>query len=174
MSMLSKHNSKRGVALVGVMMFCSVIVIMVGILVFNTKSKKETHTFQYDTTQALMAANAAIQLAVYKYRVLPSEYYRIYEMEISERATGVADPNIEEAKRLWLADLTTEPAEDGSIPDGANKIKTFFDQHTVNSRHSFAVTGFDLVSSENEGYQQDYIELKPGENVTIPAKILKS
>ena len=75
MIVIMKYNkkNKRGIAIVSVIMLCTVLITMLSFLFYNTRTKKSTQEFQYDTTRALMAANAAVELAVYKYRVLSSE-----------------------------------------------------------------------------------------------------
>ncbi|HMM60293.1 MAG TPA: hypothetical protein PKC25_09190, partial [Candidatus Rifleibacterium sp.] len=56
-------NPRKGVALAMVMVFCIAILGLVTVLVFNTRSHKGSHTYQHDTSRALMAATAAMQLA---------------------------------------------------------------------------------------------------------------
>ena len=82
----NRINNRRGVAIVSVIIFCTVLVTMLSFLFINTKTKKSSQEFQYDTTRALMAANTAVQLAIYKYRVLSSDYYKINELELKLRA----------------------------------------------------------------------------------------
>lgn len=153
-----KHN-KQGIALVSVMLLCTAIVTMLSVLAYNSKTKKATQTFHYETTKALLAANAAIQIATYKYRALPSEYYKIQEMEIQQRISGVSNPKLAEAKQVWLSDLNSESAEIGLIKETMNSFCIVNDPKAV-ATITFAVDSFDLVSSEETGYTQDYIRIK--------------
>lgn len=151
--------NKRGVALVSVMLLCTAIVTMLSVLAYNSKTKKATQTFHYETTKALMAANAAIQLATYKYRALPSEYYKIQEMEIQQRISRTNDPNLAQAKQVWLSDLNSESEAVGPIKSAMNSFCIVNDPKLV-ATITFAVDSFDLVSSEDTGYTQDYIRIK--------------
>ena len=109
-------KGKRGIALVGVILFCTVLITMLSLLYYNTRSKRGSQEFQYDTTRALMAANTAVQLAIYKYRVLSSEYYKINDIELDLRSKNQSLDSEEllYGKNTWLGDLCTksDPASD--------------------------------------------------------------
>lgn len=154
-----KSLNKRGVALVSVMLLCTAIVTMLSVLAYNSKTKKATQTFHYETTKALMAANAAIQLGSYKYRTLVSEYYKIHEMELQQRISGINNPNLAKAKQIWLSDLNSESEEARPIKEAMNSFCTVNDPKGI-ATISFAVDSFDLVSYDQDGYGQDYIRIK--------------
>lgn len=166
MKTLNRRTIKnRGVALVGVILLCASLLAMLGLLYSNTKSKRHTQAFQDATTRALMVANAVTQLAAYKFRVLPSEYYAILELERQEKTTtdsiklNKLRKSIKEAKTLWLKDFSPKTS------DTAKAIKKEFDNHskTSDSRvegHDFGVDSFELISQENNGYLKDYIRIK--------------
>ena len=155
-----RFKRKNGIALVSVMIVCTVIIIMLGILYSNTRSKSHTQKYQYDSTRALLAANAAIQLAVYKFRALPAEYYKIYQKELDSgfKPDSVTLEKINKAKEVWLSDLNT--LQNG---DTATKIKTEFDNHAkldgIMAEHDFCVASFTLISLEDDGYKKDYIKI---------------
>ena len=164
-------NNKRGVAIVSVVLLCSVLISMLSILFYNTRNKKNTQEFQYDTTRALMAANAAVQLAVYKYRVLSSEYYKINEIELDLRIQklDLNSPKLNKYKEIWLSDLQTKSSPDDSTEDGNNgynstatTIKKTFQEYAneKGKNFDFGVSSFDLVSLEKNGYTKDYIKIK--------------
>ena len=171
-------RKRRGVALVSVILLCTVLVCMIGFLYYNTRSKKASYNFQYDTTRALMAANAAVQIAVYKYRVLPSEYYKINELEVKIKlANEVGDASafgsitisindlkakLAKAKEIWLSDLTTKPKENSTEINRrtALRIKEYYEKFAKDKEFEFGVDSFDLVSYDNDGYTKDYIKIK--------------
>jgi Tfp pilus assembly protein PilX len=152
---------KRGIALAVVLVFCTALLGFITILLMNTKHQKGSHAKQYEQTRALMAARSAMQLAVYKFRVLVSEFYRIHEIEKQLRLSG-GDPGIQAKlnafSNVWLADMDT--ATTGSP---AEKIKNRLDAvDTVNisGGHSFKVEEFRLVTKQNEGYIKDYVKIR--------------
>ncbi len=151
------QQSRKGVALAVVMVFCVAILGLVTVLVFNTRSHKGSHAYQHDASRALMAATAAMQLAIYKYRVLPSEYYKIHALEMKKNK-GTADAavigELNARKAAWLADFQSDNA--GSP---AAKIKAEIDQST-RGNHSFGVEEFSLVSKTAQGYTRDYLKIR--------------
>ncbi len=150
-------STRKGVALAVVMVFCIAILGLVTILVFNTRSHRGSHTYQHDASRALMAATAAMQLAIYKYRVLPSEYYKIHTLETLKNK-GTADAAAVNAlntlKTAWMADFQSDNA--GSP---AARIKSEIDQST-SGNHSFGVEEFSLVSKAAQGYTRDYLKIR--------------
>jgi len=146
-------KARRGVAIAVVLVFCTAILTLLGILLMNTRQQRGTFSKQYEQTRALMAARSAVQLAIYKYRVLPSEYYRIHQQSLAVKGGG--DPtefNI--TRMIWLHDLQTEHA---NTP--AARIKQHLE--TGNSGvFDFGVEEFDLVSSTLQGYNQDYLRVR--------------
>ena len=166
----NRINNRRGVAIVSVIIFCTVLVTMLSFLFINTKTKKSSQEFQYDTTRALMAANTAVQLAIYKYRVLSSDYYKINELELKLRAKkkDLNDPELVNCKYIWLRDLCTKVKPDINSESGENpynttasKIKRNFDHFSEEGEnYNFGVSSFELVSLEKNGYTKDYIKIK--------------
>lgn len=150
-------NSRKGVALAVIMVFCIAILGLVTVLVFNTRSHRGSHTYQQDASRSLMAATAAMQLAIYKYRVLPSEYYKIHALEM-QKNKGTADAAAINAlnilKTAWMADFQSDNA--GSP---AARIKAKIDQST-GGNHSFGVEEFSLVSKTAQGYTRDYLKIR--------------
>ena len=165
----SNIKNKRGIAIVSVIMLCTVLITMLSFLFYNTRIKRNTQEFQYDTTRALIAANTAMQLAIYKYRVLSSEYYRINDLEIDLRSRNQSldAPDLVKGKTIWLSDLHTKQSFD-SVDNEANeynstavKIKQYFnDFASENKEYDFGVSSFELVSLEKNGYTKDYIKIK--------------
>lgn len=170
MNIYQLHNKRKGVALAVVMVFCIAVLGLVSVLVFNTRAQRGSHSSQYDATRALMAATAAVQLAIYKYRVLPSEYYKIHQLEVLKRssaadAAAIADLNA--VKAAWLADFQSETP--GSP---AAKIKNELDANT-GANHSFGVEEFSLVSRTATGYTRDYLKIRAWGAIADTRKVLE-
>lgn len=158
--MKSLKQSRKGIAIAVVLVFCVSILGLVTILVTNTRFNKGSHVSQYEQTRALMAAKSATQLAIYKYRVLPSEFYRIHEAEKASRLNP-GDPALS-AKlsafvEAWMRDLDSDQSD-----SPAAKIKQELDSVdniVVKGEHSFKVEEFRLVSRKNKGYVRDFIKI---------------
>lgn len=164
------RNNRRGVALAVVMIFCLAILGLVTVLVFNTRSHKGSHAYQYDASRSLMAATAATQLAIYKYRVLPSEYYKIHTLDTAVRK-GTADAAtvawLTALKTAWMADFQSDTPN-----SPAEKIKTELDNSTGIS-HSFGVEEFSIVSKAGSGYAKDYLKIRAWGAASGTRKVLE-
>ncbi len=150
-------TKKRGVALAMVLIFCTAVLGLVGVLVVNTRSKRDSHSVQSDSTRALMAATAAVQLAIYKYRVLPSEFYKIHNLEADLR-NGLADVaaanRLKELKASWMADFQS---------DNKDSPASIIIEHlnaSTGATHSFGVEEFTVVSKSSSGYTQDFLKVR--------------
>ncbi|MDN5279695.1 MAG: hypothetical protein PWR01_3660 [Clostridiales bacterium] len=161
------HQQKRGVAIAVVLVFCVAILGLVTVLVMNTRHHKGSHSVQYDQTRALMAARAAMQLAIYKFRVLPSEFYKIHELEKALKMNPT-DPvllaKLKEFNKIWVTDFDSEVAD-----SPAAKIKHYMNSADNKGRavdapkdtgYKFRVEEFRLVSRKNKGYVKDYIKIR--------------
>jgi len=165
-----QQNSKKGMAIVIVLVFCIAILGFLTVLLFNTRSQRGTHESQYDQVRALMAARSATQMAIYKYRVLPSEFYKIHKLELQVRSgiSSAADVAVlNQAKTFWLEDLTTEFAGSPAI-----RVKTQLDA-AGGGNHQFAVEEFGLVSRTNQGYIKDYLKIRAWGSFNGTRKIIE-
>ena len=163
-------NNRRGIAIAVVLMFCTAILGLVTVLVFNTRSHRGSHTYQYDTSRALMAATAAMQLAIYKYRVLPSDYYKIHTVEAAVRksaADAAATAELSALKTAWMADFQSDN-QDGP----AAKIKLQLD-NSAGISHSFGVEEFSIVSKTGSGYDKDYLKIRAWGSAGSTRKVLE-
>lgn len=152
MNILPRKN-RKGIAIAVVLIFCTAILGLITVLVINTKAHRGSHSSQYDDTRALMAARSAIQLAIYKYRVLPAEYYKIH-------SNGAL-------KQGWLADMQTETAD-----SPAAKIKLALD-NGMQASHDFGVEEFALVSRQDSGYTKDYLKIRAWGTASDSRKLLE-
>jgi hypothetical protein len=160
MSINKLNKNKQGVAIAVVLVFCTGILGLVTVLVMNTSFHKGSHVQQFEQSRALMAAKSAMQLAIYKFRVLPSEFYKIQEIENQLKDNpGDADliAALNHYTTIWKADLNSE------VPDSpAETIAAFLDtvdQTGPDRKHSFVVEEFKLVSKKDKGYVKDYLKI---------------
>lgn len=149
-------NRRKGVAIVAVLAFSVAILGLLTVLAMNTRSQRLSHSLHFEDSQALLAAKSATQLALYKFRVLPREYYRIHEMEIMFRTGELTDSamidRLNKSRLIWLNDLQSNM--DGSP---AARIKAALDA-SMGAEHAFGVTEVTLVSSR--GYTVDYLRIR--------------
>ncbi|GAB4267063.1 MAG: hypothetical protein Kow0029_01290 [Candidatus Rifleibacteriota bacterium] len=153
-------KKKNGVAIAVVLVFCVAVLGLVTILVFNTRQHKGSFDLHYDQTRALMAAQAAMQLAIYKYRVLPSEFYKLHELQKAS-AKNPGDPVLK-AKADGYRDIWMQDFDAGSPGTPAAKIKENLDSvdNQPNATHEFRVEDFKLVSITQRGYIKDFIKIR--------------
>ena len=171
---MKQLNRKKGIALAVVLVFCTALLGFITILLMNTRHQKGSHAKQYEQTRALMAARSAMQLAVYKFRVLTSEFYKIHEIEKQLRLSG-GDPGIQAKldafNNIWLADMATDAA--GSPAEKIKNSLDAVDTLNITGGHSFKVEEFKLVTKQNEGYIKDYLKIRVSGTYGNSEKILE-
>lgn len=163
-------RNRKGIAIAVVLLFCTAILGLVTVLVFNTRSHKGSNSYQYDSSRALMAATAAMQLAIYKYRVLPSDYYKIHTFEVAVRKTpgdAAAAATLATLKNAWTADFQSDTKD-----SPAEKIKLHLD-NTTGISHSFGVEEFSIVSKAGTGYAKDYLKIRAWGKAGDSRKVLE-
>lgn len=168
--MIKPVKENQGVAIVVVLVFCMAVLGFLTVLFMNTRAQRGTQESQYDQTRALLAAKAAAQLAIYKYRVLPSEFYKIHQLELAVRSgTAPADAGVtlNSVKGSWLEDFDTQV---GGSP--ASIIKNQLDQ-SAGGDHNFAVEEFALVSREQRGYIKDYLKIRTWGSFGLSRKVIE-
>jgi hypothetical protein len=155
-------NRRKGVAIAVVLVFCTAILGLLTVLMMNSRHQRGSHSMQYDQTRALMAARSGIQLAIYKYRVLPSEYYRIHQMAMDIKNGGGNPAEFNATREMWLRDFRSE-----SPDTPAARIKAHLDAGVSilpgdppAGSYEFAVEEFDLISRSLAGYTQDYLRVR--------------
>ena len=85
---------------------------LVSVMLFSTRAQKGTHDLLVDQAQALAIARGMMQIAVYKFRMLPAEFFRIQSADPAHR------PVFEGA---WMADFNPEIAD-----SPASRLKSSF------------------------------------------------
>ncbi len=158
--MIPVKKNRKGIALAGVLGFCIAILAFAAVMHFNMKTKTHTQKRHYEDARALWAATSAIQLALYKYRVLPAEYYYIQELEYKKRRQEASPQELDllkDAKKVWLEDLNS--LSEGSV---AAIICANLDAITKAEEGSYAfqIQKFDLVSNEDYGYVKDFLRVR--------------
>jgi hypothetical protein len=91
-----------------------------------------------------MAAKSAGQLALYKFRVLPSEFYRLKKNGPKDEVYG----------KYWFADFN--PNINGSPAQVILRNLRRADA----ANYDFGVSDFSLVSRMDQGYKRDYIRIR--------------
>ncbi len=174
MSIKNLNKQNQGVAIVVVLVFCTGILGLVTVLVMNTSFHRGSHEQQFEQSRALMAAKSAMQLAIYKFRVLPSEFYKIQEIENllkDNPADSALMARLNSHKAIWKADLNSE------VPDSpAQTIAAFLntvDQTGPDRRHSFVIEEFKLVSKKDKGYVKDYLKIRATGQFADTRKVLE-
>jgi hypothetical protein len=149
-------NKKKGMALPVVVVLCMIFLGFATILVINSKSQRGNHSGQLEKTRAIMAAKAALQVAIYKFRVLPTEFYKIHELKMKALKDPSELPRANKAYSVWVSDFDT------SIKDSpANKMKKTLDSMLPDDlSYDFGVEEFRLASSDGKGYEKDFIQIK--------------
>jgi type II secretory pathway pseudopilin PulG len=174
MNRIRFKNKKSGIAIAVVLVFCTAILGLATILVMNTKHQTASHSMQYEQTRALMAAQSGMQLAIYKYRVLPSEFYKIYELERKLRNNpGDSDLSKElaEYESIWLQDLDSENKNSPAAAIAA--YLDTVDQAVASGTHGFTVEECKLASRVKDGYNKDYIKIRVTGRFANTTKVLE-
>jgi type II secretory pathway pseudopilin PulG len=136
---------RQGVALVVVLVFCVVLLLSVGVLFFQTRSQRGVHENLQQQMRALTAARGILQLAVYKFRVLPTDFYRV--------AIPPAPPG-SPLRDAWMNDF--DPDVPGSL------AKELGDAYRLADGCSYRVgiERFELVDREEFGYRKDFVLIR--------------
>ncbi len=150
------RNNKKGMALPIVVILCTIFLGFSSVLIINSRSQRGNHSEQLDKTRAIMAARAGLQIAIYKFRVLPTDFYKIHKkrMEALLNPAKLAEAN--KAYSIWVGDFDT--SIDGSP---ANKMKKTLDSMLPDDlSYDFGIEEFRLASSDGKGYVKDFIQIK--------------
>lgn len=144
--------NRRGQAIVLVLILSVAFVSLIGVLFFFSGAQRNTHGQIARQTKALLAANAVVQLAVYKYRVLTRDFYR-FQAAVRDPATG--PPNAPLVISTWMADLSS------SRPGVAASLALRLDELDAGvGTYAMEVTKFDLVTRTDSGYRQDFLRIE--------------
>ena len=154
-----KYANKRGVAVILVLMVSAALLALITVLVFNTRNQKSDFEFDYDRTKASLAAKAALQLAIYKFRVLPTEFYKIHELALKagSSSSGSATQNsFKKSLNIWLSDL--QSATPGAP---SQKILSYLNgNNEASGKFSFGIDEFRIVSQGDKSYVRDYVKIR--------------
>jgi len=155
--------NNRGMALITVMVICVTLISFAGILFFQISSQNHTQPKTILQTKAMMAARGALQMAIYKFRVLPNEFY--YAAANSDTAVNAsADTRIFDA---WLEDLNST-TDDSSAKKLADSLKT-----ADGMDYQLGIEEFRLISKKDQGYYQDFVSIKAWGNCEGERRVLQ-
>ncbi|MBI3038605.1 hypothetical protein HYY75_06065 [bacterium] len=139
-------NCKNGFALVSVLLLCMILMIFITTLFFKTGSQKGTHGILLEQTKALHLARGVMQLALYKFKVLPTEFYRLENVKKSGSDTVFLNS--------WMADF--DPAVATSP---IRRILTQVpDINLLN--YTSGVNDFSIQAQEDLGYKKDFLRIR--------------
>ncbi len=144
------NTRRKGMAIPLILGISMALIIFVGVMFFNTRQQRGTHERLENQTKALMAARTAMQLAKYKLRVLPREFFTIGNRQFKATQPAIATA----AMLVWLADLRTDGPDFPLNP--AKKIRGSFPE---SGEYRFGIDRFELLSQREEGYKQDYVAI---------------
>ncbi|HOT27271.1 MAG TPA: hypothetical protein PLU72_03710 [Candidatus Ozemobacteraceae bacterium] len=140
---------RHGFALFSVLLAAVIIFVLAATLYFNTCSQTAVHTRLAEQTKALMAAKGAMQLAQYKFRMLPSEFY------ILEHIHRTGSPNdIARHTAAWMDDF--DPARPNSPAARLSASLNAVESGT----YQLGVATFTLVTRTGKGYTKDFLRIE--------------
>lgn len=140
---------RRGFALFSVLLAGVIFFVLAATLYFNTRSQTATHSRLAEQTKALMAARGAMQLAQYKFRMLPSEFYALEYI----RRTG-SPAQIGSHTSAWMNDF--DPARADSPAARLSSSLNAVDSGT----YQLGVATFTLVTRTGKGYMKDFLRIE--------------
>ncbi|HNW36711.1 MAG TPA: hypothetical protein PKM25_17365 [Candidatus Ozemobacteraceae bacterium] len=149
MKAIFRKRSESGFALFSVLIVSVIIFILAATLYFNTRSQTTTHSRLAEQTKALLAARAAMQLAQYKFRMLPSEFYTVE----SKRRTG-SPAEVASFSSAWMRDF--DPNEKDSP---AAKLSRSLGTGDGNA-YQLGIASFSLVTRAGKGYTRDFLRIE--------------
>lgn len=147
--MRKRMTPRHGFALFSVLLAAVIIFVLAATLYFNTRSQTAVHTRLAEQTKALMAAKGAMQLAQYKFRMLPSEFY------ILEHIHRTGSPNdIARHTAAWMDDF--DPARPNSPAARLSASLNAVESGT----YQLGVATFTLVTRTGKGYTKDFLRIE--------------
>jgi len=153
---VNKPNKRSGMAIVTVLILSMALLIFVSTLLTRTGHQRATHGLIVDQAKAIMAARAAMQLALYKLRVLPTEFYQ-YDVQQKAYEINPSDPPASYSlySDVWLKDLISTNKD-----SPAEKIAKTLNQVDVTGVYEIGVNKFRLISKTDRGYVKDYVQIE--------------
>jgi hypothetical protein len=136
---------RHGMALVVVLIFCIVLLMSVGVLFFQTRTQRGVHGDLVQQMRALTAARGMLQFAIYKFRVLPTEFYRF-----ALPPAPVGSP----IRTAWMSDF--DPDDPNSL---AARLADSY-RATDGCLYRVGIDRFELVDREEFGYRKDFVLIR--------------
>ncbi|NLI77169.1 MAG: hypothetical protein GX442_12100 [Candidatus Riflebacteria bacterium] len=140
---------RRGFALAMVLVLAVGLLVFVSVLFFRTRVQKDTHSLLLAQSRALLAARGIMQMALYKFRVLPTEFYQVASL------TRLVPETVDDPVRSgWLAEMQS-PAGGPIAQKLADSLKA-----SDGKDYAMGISRFELVTREAEGYRKDFIRIE--------------
>lgn len=134
---------RKGFAMVLVLLLSMVLLMLIASLFFRSNQQKVTFPYNHDQTKALFVAKGLLQLALYKVKVLPADFYKAYIAALAGN---------KEMYNQWLVDFDFQIAN--SI---AHKIISQIPDENIGAPiYSAGISSFSIRMKQS-GYQHDLV-----------------
>lgn len=142
-------KGRRGFALAMVLGIVVALLIFVSAIFFRTRAQRDTHGMLSSQAKALTAARGIMQLALYKFRVLPTEFYFLAS------ATRMLSPIVSKPYLdAWMNDLQS------NVPNSLAAQLADSLKQTDGGNYQVGVASFVLLNREDDGYRKDFVRIE--------------
>jgi len=148
---------RQGFVLVSVLALSVCLLVFVAILYFQTRAQRESHDLYEINAKALAAARGMQQLALYKFRVLPREFYVYDSYAKGTYAMAIL------MQSYWMDDLQSgTTAYHSPAAELAEKLK-----ESDGGTYQLGVSRFELVSKGTKAIGVTSCGSKPGRSMRV-------
>ncbi len=139
----SRRSLRKGFAMVVVLLLSMVLLMLITSLFFRSNQQKSTLPYNHDQTKALFVAKGILQLALYKVKVLPADFYKAHIAALNGRP---------EQYNRWMIDFDVHTAD--SI---AHKIIAKIPDEIIDAPiYDAGISSFS-VRMKQSGFQHDLV-----------------
>ncbi len=155
-------SRRRGFALALVLVLTIGLLVFVSTLFFRSRTQRDTFGQLELQAKALAAARGIMQMALYKFRVLPTEFYEVASAtkELPPEAAGPY-------KAIWLAEMDSDKG--GPIAQHLTDSLKLVDGRT----YRVGINRFELVTREDTGYRRDFIKIETWGQCETEKKVIE-
>ncbi|RCK76712.1 MAG: hypothetical protein OZSIB_3304 [Candidatus Ozemobacter sibiricus] len=159
---MNRRLPRRGFALAMVLVLTIGLLVFVSVLFFRSRAQRDTFGQLELQAKALAAARGIMQMALYKFRVLPTEFYQVASA-VRELPPAQAAPYTS----IWLAEMDSE--RDGPIARRLTDALKLHDGRT----YRVGINRFELITREDTGYRRDFIKIEAWGQCETEKKIIE-
>lgn len=142
-------SRRRGFTLAIVLILAMVLLGFVSVLFFRSRAQRDTFRKLELQAKALAAARGLMQVALYKFRVLPTEFYQVASA-VRELPPAAAAPY----QAVWQAELESDRG--GDIARHLTDSLRQFDGHS----YQVGINKYELLTRMDSGYRRDFLRLE--------------